>query len=101
MQMVLWADVVPNGNGGFTVVPRKPLREIDSAQAAQILGIHRSSLSHIVNQPRAQEILRWRWSSEKRGKRLFEYESVIEYREATKDPEFGAELARANALRTG
>jgi hypothetical protein len=86
--MLLFADVVSNGNGGFTVTPRKPLHEIDSRQAAKILGVSRAHMANIVNHPMGQKILRWRWISEKHGKRLFEYESVLEYREATKDPEF-------------
>lgn len=91
-QMLLFATVEPNGRGGFTVTPRKPLHEIDSKQAARILGMSVRNLANVVNMPKGQKLLRWRWISEKQGKRLFEYESVLEYREATKDPEFGSLL---------
>jgi hypothetical protein len=84
-QIMLFADIVPNGLGGFNVIPRKPLREIDSRQAAEILNVCRGSLSLIVNSELGQKHLRWRWLTEKKGKRVFEFDSVIEYREATKD----------------
>lgn len=96
-QMLLFADVVSNGNGGFTVTPKKPLMEIEARQVAKILGLSQRQVANIVNHPEGGRILRWRWSSEKQGKRLFEYESVMEYREATKDPEFGeAQRATTN-----
>jgi hypothetical protein len=94
---MLFADVIPNGHGGFTVVPKKPSIEISSKQAAKILNMARSSLSNLLNQPKAMEIIKWRWLSEKKGKRVFELESVIAYREATKDSEFG----ECREVRTG
>lgn len=85
----LFADVLPNGSGGFIIAPRKPTREISSMQAAKMLNLSRSTLGNIVNFKRAHQILRWRWTSEKMGKRIFELESVLRYREATRDSEFG------------
>lgn len=85
MQIMLFADVVSNGVGGFNVIPRKPLKEIDSKTAAQLLNVCRGSLTLIVNSQLGQKHLRWRWLTEKKGKRMFEFESVLAYREATKD----------------
>ena len=83
-QILLFADVVSNGVGGFNVIPRKPLHEISSKKAAELLNVCRGSLSLIVESKLGQKHLRWRWLTEKRGKRVFEFESVIEYRDATK-----------------
>jgi hypothetical protein len=85
----LFADVLPNGSGGFIIAPRKPTREITSTQAAKMLNLSRSTLGNIVNFSKAHRLLRWRWTSEKMGKRIFELESVLRYREATRDSEFG------------
>jgi hypothetical protein len=90
-QTLLFADVTANGLGGFTITPRKPVNEITSKQAAKILSVSRANLNYMLDQPQAQRILRWRWLSEKKGKRVFELESVIAYRDATRDPEFGGE----------
>lgn len=92
-QIMLFADVLPNGHGGFTITPRRPSQEITSKQAAKMLNLSRATLSNILNQPEAQRMLRWRWISERKGKRVFELESVIQYREATKDAEFGGAKA--------
>jgi hypothetical protein len=84
-QILLFADVVSNGIGGFNVIPRKPVMEISSRQAAQMLGVCRQSLTLIINTELGQKHLRWRWLTDKKGKRMVELESVIAYREATKD----------------
>jgi hypothetical protein len=88
----LLTEVVPNGMGGFSLKPKKPVSEIDSKTVAGILGVARRSLSNIVNQPLAQQLLVWRWTSEKQGKRIFNLESVLAYRKATEDPEFGSKV---------
>jgi hypothetical protein len=97
LQTLLLTDAVPNGLGGFSLKPKRPLREIDSKTTALILGISRSSLTNLVNQKLAKKILVWRWTSPARGKRVFELGSVVEYRKASLDPEFGAKVrVRAN-----
>lgn len=83
--MMLFADVVPNGSGGFAVIPRKPLQEVTAKEAARILGVAHSHMSNIVNMPKAQKILVWRWSSEAQGKRLFDLQSVLAYRALLQD----------------
>lgn len=83
-QILLFADVVKVGDT-FSIIPRKPLHEISSRKAAEMLNVCRGSLSLIVNSELGQKHLRWRWLTEKRGKRVFELDSVIAYREATKD----------------
>lgn len=84
-QLLMFAEVLPNGNGGFTIVPKKPVSEISSSQAAKMLQVCRTSLSNIVNQRLGQKHLRWRWTSEKKGKRVFELESVLAYMEALRE----------------
>ena len=85
----MFGEVMPNGLGSFTIVPKKPVVEVDSNAAAKMLGIHKSTLNDLVNHPEAAKILRWRWISEKRGKRLWDVESLQAYRRATENPEFG------------
>ena len=82
--------MLPSGDGGFVIKPGKPVGECPSRQAAAILGISRSSLSPLVNQPLAAKIIRWRWTSPRQGKRMFDMGSLQRYREATRDPEFGS-----------
>jgi hypothetical protein len=86
-QMLLFADIVPNGSGGFVITPRKPVQEITSKEAARILGVAHSHMSNIVNMPKAQKILIWRWTSEAHGKRLFDLQSVLAYRALLQDGE--------------
>lgn len=83
-QLLLFADVTPNGVGGFTVRPLKPTQEIGTAAAARLLGVCRAQMWYLRNQPLGQKILKWRFISEKKGKILWELESVIAYKEATK-----------------
>jgi hypothetical protein len=83
-QTMLFADVFQNGNG-FTIVPRKPTTEIDSNQAATVLGCARSTLNTLINSQKGQKYLRWRWMTERKGKRLFELDSVLAYREALRE----------------
>jgi hypothetical protein len=86
---LLLADFLPNGSGGFIITPKQPTREISSQQTAKMLNVSRSTLSNLLNEPKAYRILRWRWISGKMGKRVFDLESVLQYRKATRDPEFG------------
>lgn len=83
-QMMLWADVVPSGNGSFVVVPRRPESEINTRKAAEILGVCRAQMWYLRNQPLGQKLLRWRFISERKGKILWELQSVLAYKEATK-----------------
>jgi len=83
-QILLFEDVVKNGDT-FSVIPRKPLQEIDAAEAAKLLNVCRTSLSLIVDSPLGQKYLRWRWLTDRQGKRVYELDSVIAYREATKN----------------
>lgn len=86
-QLLLFADVLPNGQGGFTVRPLKPQQEIGTAAAAKLLGVCRAQMWYLRNQPMGQKILKWRFTSEKKGKILWDLESVIAYKEATKSIE--------------
>jgi hypothetical protein len=83
-QTLLTATVTSDGAGGFRVVPAKPVQEIGSAEAARLLSMSRGSLSLTVDTALGQKHLRWRWLTPKKGKRLFELASVVEYREALK-----------------
>lgn len=94
-QLLLFATLTPNGNGGWTIVPRKPVAECGPSEAAQMLGVCRSTLSNLLDQPQAQKLIRWRWLTEAQGKRVYDTQSLLAYREATADPEFGCEDQRA------
>jgi len=87
-QILLFATLLPNGSGGFQIVPQKPMQEIDADRAAQMLNVARSTLSYLVNTEKGQKHLRWRWLTDRRGKRVFDMASIMEYREASKDSEF-------------
>ena len=78
----MFGDVLSNGNGGFIVQPRKPVMEVGPAQAAKILGVAHSSISNLLDRPMGQKLIKWRWSSEACGKRLFDASSLAAYREA-------------------
>ncbi|HTD67118.1 MAG TPA: hypothetical protein VK846_11375 [Candidatus Limnocylindria bacterium] len=78
------AKVTSDGSGGFRVTPEKPLEEIPSAVAAKLLSMSRGNLCLVVNSTLGQKHLRWRWLTPRKGKRLFERESVVAYREAVK-----------------
>lgn len=83
-QLLLFADVLPDGAGGFVVKPRKPMVEITTRQAASILGVCRAQMWYLRNcHPQAQRILKWRFTSEKGGKLVWDLESVQQYREMT------------------
>ena len=84
-QTLLTASVVSDGSGGFRVIPNKPKLEIPSVEAARMLNVCRSSMSNIIDRPLGQKHLRWRWLTEGKGKRVFDVDSVIAYREALKD----------------
>ncbi len=83
-QTVLMADVLPNGNGGFTVRPRKPLQEIGTVEATKILGVCRATMWALRNDPVAGKILKWRFTSPGKRKVKFTLESVLAYLEFTK-----------------
>lgn len=82
--------VLPKGDGSYLVQPGKPAAECDSNEAARILGCSRSSISLMLDNPAAQKLIKWRWVTPKRGKRLFEVASLHTYVKSTRDPEFGA-----------
>jgi hypothetical protein len=88
-QILMFGEVISNGLGGYTVIPKKPVAEVDSKAAAKMLGVSMTTLHSLVNDREASKILRWRWISEKRGKRLWDAESLRAYREATTNSEFG------------
>jgi len=88
-QMLLFADCVRIDENTFKVIPRKLEDEITSAEACRILNCRRQTLNTILNTPKGQEIIRWRWQTPRHGKRLFDRESILEFRKATRDPEFG------------
>lgn len=84
--MMLLADVTRTGDG-YTVKPKKPIAEVSAVEAARILNVHRSQLGNLINYPLGQKLLKWRWTSERKGKRAFDLQSVLEYRRALEDPE--------------
>jgi hypothetical protein len=86
-QMVLFADLLPNGCGGFTVAPRKPSGEVNTAQAAKILGVSRTQMFYLRDNPIAGKILKWRFTTPGcgRGKNIrWDTSSLLEYLEASR-----------------
>jgi hypothetical protein len=90
-QVLMFGEVMSNGLGGFTVIPKKPVAEVGTKAAARMLGMNKATLNRLVDDPEAAKLLKWRWISEKRGKRLWDVESLRAYREATANPEFGSQ----------
>lgn len=82
-------EIIPNGLGAFTLSPKKPELEIGTRKAAKMLGISRSQMNALADDAVAMRILRWRWTTPRQGKRLWDSQSVAAYKEATRDPEFG------------
>lgn len=80
--------ITPRGDGTFIVSPGKPsAREIPTREAARILGVCRAQIWYIRNQTLGRKLLRWRFTSELKGKILWELDSVIAYRDATRSLE--------------
>ena len=80
----LAADILPNGRGGFIVQPRKPLDEIGTIEAARRLGVSRTTMWELRNDPIASKILKWRFTTPSQRIVLFTTESVLAYLEYTK-----------------
>ena len=83
---MLFADSIPDGRGGFSVKPKKPVREVAPKDAARVIGVSMRLLRTIAAE---SSIIKWRWSSPRRGKRIFDLDSLLKYRAASADPEFG------------
>ncbi len=84
-QILMFGEMLPDGAGGFRVRATRLCHEVGPKAAARMLGISQRYLSQLVDQPLAQKHLRWRWISEKKGKRLFEVEGIVAYVAATKE----------------
>jgi hypothetical protein len=84
-QLMLFGEFVPDGIGGFRLVPRRPRLEVPTVEAAKILGVSRSAIHVILNTPGGQKWLKWRYSTPRKGKILFEVDSLYAYLEASKD----------------
>jgi hypothetical protein len=87
-QLLLFGEVLPDGTGGFVVKPRKPLPEVTTKEAARILGVSRAQMWYLRNHhPRAMQILRFRFSSERRGRVLWDVDSLHQFRQMTRELE--------------
>ncbi len=80
-------EFIPNGSGGFILRPGKPKLEVGPSEAARILNCAQSSLTNMLDRPLAQKYIKWRWTSDSHGKRVFDSASLQAYREALADPE--------------
>lgn len=86
-QLPLFADWTPNGNGGFVAVPRKPMEEVSTSQAAKLLGVSRAQMFYLREDPVASKILEWRFTTPGSGpgkKIRWKSASLIAYLEASK-----------------
>jgi hypothetical protein len=79
-QILLFADWMPNPSGGYTVTPKKVVaQEIGTRQAAALLGVCRSTMWELRNDPVAGKILKWRFTTPAQRKVKFTIESVLAY----------------------
>lgn len=95
--LILFADAYPDGNGGFQIIPRPPrslvmskrggqlVQEVGSIDACKILGIGRACIHSLINDdPVGKRMIKYRFTSKRRGKRVFDVASLLAYREWTK-----------------
>jgi len=83
-QILMFADVVADGTGGYRLRPCRPTQEITTREAAAMLSFSPRSMSLVIETPLGQKHLRWRWLTDRKGKRVWDRQSVLEYREATR-----------------
>ncbi len=94
--LVLFPETLPDGNGGFTIRPRPPrsliirqekgrwIQEVGTVDACRIISSNRSAIHYLINaDPEARRRIRWRYTGTKRGKRMFEVGSLLEWVEFT------------------
>ncbi len=83
-QLLLFARMLPNGAGGYTVTPSKPLHEVGTVEAARILGVSRATMWELRNDAVAGKILQWRFTTPHQRKVKFTTESLLAYLDYTK-----------------
>jgi hypothetical protein len=84
-QTLLFADIISAGGGEFRIVPRKPLSEVGTTEAARILGYKCRTSIHeqVLNHPQAK-LLKWRFTPG-RGKILIDLAGLLAFKEATRE----------------
>lgn len=95
--LILFADAYRDPSGGYTVKPRAPrslvmtqksgrwIQEIGTIDACRILNVNRATIHTLINKdPDARRLIKWRFTSKGRGKRVFEVGSLLAYVEWTK-----------------
>ena len=95
--LVLFADAYPDGSGGFLLKLRPPrslvfqprgkrfVQEISTVDACKVLSVERATIHHLINRdPNGKRIIRWRFTSSQKGKRMFDVASLLDFVEFTK-----------------
>ncbi len=85
-QLLLFADILPNGHGGYTITPRKPVEELSPRHAAKFLGISRSSIYRLLDLGLLEH------TRPTRGKILISVESLKRHKESVRDAEYWPNL---------
>lgn len=85
-QLLLFADLIADGIGGFRLKPRPPQREVSTAEAARMLGVAERTLLDLRNTALGERTLRWRPKSDRPGSwLLWETDSLRAYIAATRN----------------
>ncbi len=85
-QLLLLADILPNGHGGYTVTPKKPVEELSPKHAAKFLGISRSGIYRLID---LGLLIHSRPSP---GKILITVDSLRKHRDSVRDAEYWPNL---------
>lgn len=79
--------ITPMGDGSYRVAPGRPEPvdvEISTREAADILEVSRAQMFYLRESKLGQQHLRWRFTTELRGKIVWQKQSVLAYKEATR-----------------
>ncbi len=90
-QLLLFADVLPNGNGGWTITSRKPVESVSPKHAAKFLEISRSGIYRLIDLGKLE------FCRPTQRKILITVESLKKHKADSRDPEFWDKL-KASAI---
>lgn len=79
------ATITKLGDGSYRVVPGRPVaavQEISTGEVARILSCSRAQVWYLRNTSLGAQLLQWRFISPKRGKILWQIDSVLAFKEA-------------------
>lgn len=83
------AKVTPRGDGSYIVEPLRPVvgeHWVEVKEAMKVLGLtSRGTLHNLRNSPGLCEMIRWKYTTPKQGKIVYEVNSLWAYRRAMED----------------